>query len=209
MDRFAYPRTYHLPWSPGATSDDKIIRNANQFANQLIVVTEKRDGENTTLYADGYVHARSVDGTGKEYQSWITRKWREVCWSLDADVRICGENLFARHSIAYEDLKSFFEVFGIYKGDLCLNWSDTKLIASKFGLELVPTLYVGLWDEKVIRQLCEDVVARGGEGLVVRNTDSFTTANFSLNVAKYVRANHVTTNEHWTKNWVPNTLETK
>lgn len=209
MDRFSYPRTFHLPWSPGATSDDKIIRSANQFANQIVVVTEKRDGENTTLYPDGYVHARSIDGTGKEYQSWIIRKWREVCYQLDDGYHICGENLFARHSIAYDKLKSFFEVFGVYKGDLCLNWTDTKLFASILGLDMVPVLYVGLWDEKYIRELCEAMVADGKEGLVVRNTDSFRTADFSLNVAKYVRANHVTTDEHWTKNWVPNALEAK
>jgi RNA ligase len=206
MERFSYPRTHHLPWSPGATSDDKIIRNTSCFVNQLVVVSEKRDGENTTLYPDGYVHARSIDGTGKEYQSWIIRKWRETCWQLDEDFRICGENLFARHSIEYDDLTTFFEVFGVFKGNLCLNWSDTKLFADLLGLKLVPVLYEGMYDEKLIKDLCEKVINDGSEGIVIRNIDSFTTDDFSSNVAKYVRANHVQTNAHWTKNWTENKL---
>ena len=26
MKRYKYPRTYHVPWSPGATSDDKTLK---------------------------------------------------------------------------------------------------------------------------------------------------------------------------------------
>jgi hypothetical protein len=35
------------------------------------------------------------------------------------------------------------------------------------------------------------------EGIVVRNTESFMYDNFSENVAKAVRKNHVTTDSHW------------
>ena len=47
--RYKYPRTPHLSFSPGVREDD-IQLNSNQiFANSQIVVTEKLDGENTTL----------------------------------------------------------------------------------------------------------------------------------------------------------------
>lgn len=209
MERFSYPRTYHFPWSPGVTSDDKIIKDSKQFDGKLVIATEKRDGENTTLYPDGYVHARSIDGTGKDYQSWIIRKWREVAYQLDENLRVCGENLYARHSIPYENLNSFFEVFGVYNHTHCLSWADTKYLVGWLDLPLVPTIYEGIYDEKLIKQLATDTVAAGGEGIVVRVADMFETSEFSQNVAKYVRANHVTTNEHWTKNWIPNTLEAK
>ena len=39
------------------------------------------------------------------------------------------------------------------------------------------------------------------EGVVIRKTSSFNNEDFSKNVCKYVRANHVQTDEHWTKNW--------
>jgi hypothetical protein len=42
---------------------------------------------------------------------------------------------------------------------------------------------------------------------VIRTVDSFHYDNFKLNVAKYVRKNHIQTNEHWSKNWVKNNLK--
>jgi len=41
--KIKYPRTYHLPDSPGRTSDDKVIQDISPFLNQLHVVTEKMD----------------------------------------------------------------------------------------------------------------------------------------------------------------------
>jgi hypothetical protein len=50
LDRFEryykYPRTYHLPHSPGITDDDKLMPNFMGFKDCEIVVTEKMDGEN-------------------------------------------------------------------------------------------------------------------------------------------------------------------
>ena len=39
------------------------------------------------------------------------------------------------------------------------------------------------------------------EGFVVRATGSFKDSNLSMNVAKYVRANHVQTNSTWRRTW--------
>jgi hypothetical protein len=55
-----YPRTYHLPNSPGRTDDDRVLHDTSCFQGKRVIITEKRDGENTSLYTD-YVHARSVD----------------------------------------------------------------------------------------------------------------------------------------------------
>lgn len=38
----------------------------------------------------------------------------------------------------------------------------------------------------------------------MRNADSFTFNEFAQNVGKYVRANHVLTDENWTAHWTPN-----
>lgn len=58
--KMKYPRTMHLPWSRGYTDDDKILRATDHFAGQEVVITEKMDGENTTMYPD-FIHARSLD----------------------------------------------------------------------------------------------------------------------------------------------------
>ena len=54
-----YPRTFHLPGSPGATADDKIQHDLSWLDGEL-VVTEKLDGGNLTFTRDA-MYARSVD----------------------------------------------------------------------------------------------------------------------------------------------------
>lgn len=56
-----YPRTLHLPQSLSVTSDDKVHKSLDQFDVKEVVITEKLDGENTTIYCEG-THARSIDG---------------------------------------------------------------------------------------------------------------------------------------------------
>lgn len=55
-----YPRTYHLPFSPGTTSDDKKL-GADWFKDyegKEIVLTAKLDGENNAMNVQD-VYARS------------------------------------------------------------------------------------------------------------------------------------------------------
>ena len=47
--RYKYPRTYHLPFSPGGTSDDKILLNDEHLNGIEVVVTEKTDGNALVL----------------------------------------------------------------------------------------------------------------------------------------------------------------
>ena len=42
-----YPRSYHLYFSPGATSDDRIAISTDSLINTEIIITEKMDGSNT------------------------------------------------------------------------------------------------------------------------------------------------------------------
>ena len=50
--KYKYPRTFHIPGSPGATSDDKILKSLDHFKGKRVIITEKMDGENTSLYRD-------------------------------------------------------------------------------------------------------------------------------------------------------------
>ena len=47
-----YPRTYHLPYSPGATKDDKKLQDGwfSSYIGQEIVITAKLDGENIPIF---------------------------------------------------------------------------------------------------------------------------------------------------------------
>ena len=70
--RYKYPRTPHLPWSDSKTSDDKTLDSTECFNNQLVVCTEKLDGECTTMYRD-YIHARSIYSDRHESRTWVKK----------------------------------------------------------------------------------------------------------------------------------------
>ena len=208
-ERAKYPRTFHLPWSEGRTDDDKVLSDDSQFIGKDVVVTEKMDGENTTIYSDGYFHARSIDGTSNPWQSWLYAHICSKCYALPEGWRICGENLYAKHSISYDgcwpSLESLFQVFGIYDADgVCISWNETKEICWKLKLCHVPEIYIGPYNRDLIQLHFNNYKARKQrevEGYVVRVSGFFPAADFKNNVAKFVRAHHVQTNEHWTKHW--------
>lgn len=200
-----YPRTPHLPWSPGATSDDAWCPSFEALERGLIVVTEKMDGENTTMYRD-HMHARSIDSKHHPSRSWVKSLHQAIAYQIPEGWRICGENLYARHSIAYNDLKSYFMMFSIWDDkNTCLSWDETLEWAALLGLETPPVLYYGPWDERMLRAIKLDEAQQ--EGYVVRTARAFPYAEFSTHVAKWVRADHVQTDEHWMfAQLVPNAL---
>tara|TARA_Y100000310_G_scaffold254637_1_gene261746 strand:- start:1162 stop:1791 length:630 start_codon:yes stop_codon:yes gene_type:complete len=204
--RTKYPRSFHLPWSLGATDDDKTLGSVEHFVGRQVVVTVKMDGENTTIYSDGYLHARSTSGRSHTSQAWCRALAARLANDIPEGWRVCGENLYAQHSIRYEALTSYFNVFSIWDGTRCLPWDETVQWAEMMDLTTVPVLYVGEWNEEAIRAL-SSVVTEGQEGYVVRLADGFDYADFSGSLAKFVRANHVTTDKHWkAQAIVPNKL---
>jgi ATP-dependent RNA circularization protein (DNA/RNA ligase family) len=193
-----YPRTLHFPFSEGATSDDKILNNTDHFIGKEIIITEKMDGENTTIYNDNY-HARSLSSKHQSYHSWLLSFIPIFQKEIPDNWRICGEYLYAKHSIAYNNLPTYFMVFSVWdENNNCLSWSDTKEFCDMLNLQTVPVLYKGIYDEELIKRIAKETVSRGGEGIVVRLKDSFNYDEFSTSIAKFVRKNHVQTSEHWT-----------
>lgn len=203
--RIKYPRTPHLPWSPGATDDDIRQKNVSRFENKRVVVTEKMDGENTTLYHD-YVHARSISSGYHPSRTWVKSLQAQIGYQIPQGWRICGENLYARHSIGYDALSSYFLAFSVWnENNQCLSWEESKAFLATLGLETPKELYAGTWCEKRIKEIVLDTKQQ--EGYVVRIADRFHYDDFALSVAKWVRRNHVTTEQHWMRaEVVPNGL---
>ncbi len=195
--RTKYPRTRHLPWSPGATNDDAILSSVDHFTGHQVVVTEKMDGENSTLYRDG-LHARSVDSRHHPSRDWLKAFHAGFADQIPEGWRICGENLYAEHSLRYENLLSYFYAFSIWdETNTCLSWDETAEWGTLLGLHLVPVLYSGPWDESLIHDLTDRLGTDEQEGIVVRLADRFPFHAFSESVAKWVRPNHVVTDQHW------------
>lgn len=194
--KYKYPRTFHLPYSKGFTCDDKVLKDDKQFYGKEIVITEKMDGENTTIY-NNYYHARSIDSKHKNYHSWILSYIKNFQYLILDDYRICGEYLYARHSIKYDNLKSYFLAFSVWNGNECLSWNETEKFCEQIGIFMVPVLYKGIYNKSKTIEIAENIVKNGGEGIVVRNIESFIYEDFCNNIAKYVRENHVQTDKHW------------
>ncbi|MEW2415449.1 RNA ligase family protein [Streptomyces sp. NPDC046866] len=192
--RTPYPRTPHLPWSPGAAADDVRAGSLAGFAGREVVVTEKLDGENTTLYADG-LHARSLDSGHHPSRAWVKGLQGRIGSGIPAGRRICGENLYARHSLPYEDLDSWFYGFSVWDADQCLDWDRTVRFLHGLGIPVPRVLWRGVFDERALRRLRLDTSRQ--EGYVVRTTAGFARADFGRCVAKWVRGGHVQTDTHW------------
>ncbi|MFJ8164399.1 RNA ligase family protein [Streptomyces sp. NPDC096136] len=192
--RTHYPRTAHLPWSPGATADDVRAQGTAALAGREVVVTEKLDGENTTLYPDG-LHARSLDSGHHPSRTWVKGLQGRIGARIPAGRRICGENLYARHSLGYEELDSWFYGFSVWDGDHCLDWDRTVRFLRGLGVPVPRVLWRGVYDERALRRLRVDTARQ--EGYVVRTTAGFDRADFGRYVAKWVRGGHVRTGTHW------------
>lgn len=215
-----YPRTYHVPWSPGATSDDKRLPE-NWFKEYgwegaSIVITEKMDGENTCL--------THTDVFSRSHAAPTRSPWSKNLWGSDGllwkvkdkigeNELVYGENLYGEHSIHYDKLDDYFFMFALRDEDYWYSWDEVEFMASILNVPTVPVLWRGIVKtEGELRSLVSKLVSEPSkfgkekEGVVIRKTNWFHTDDFTKNVCKYVRANHVQTDEHWTKNWKKATL---
>lgn len=193
-----YPRTWHLVCSPGMHDDDRSIKDYSNFVGQHVTIEIKKDGENTSIYSDGYIHARSIDGRNHWSRDWVKNFAQNWCYDLPEDYHVCGENLYATHSIRYDDLESYFFGFSMWNGLECLSVQETKDWFELLGIQHVPVLYEGIFDEKILNQIIGNMDFEKQEGFVIRLSDAFHYKDFHKSVAKYVRPNHVRTiNHHW------------
>ena len=89
--------------------------------------------------------------------------------------------------------------------DVCLSWDETEVWAALLDLPVVPVLYRGPWDERVLRDLHHPEHAGDAcEGYVVRTAGAISKARYPGHVAKFVRAGHVQTEAHWSRVIRPN-----
>jgi len=199
MNYVKYPRTPHLPWSEKLGKDDRVLDSLNHFFGKEVVVTVKLDGENTTMYKD-HIHARSVNSANQNHPSrdWVKGFWGNISYLLGPNDRICGENMFAKHTIHYKNLLTYFYGFSMWDKNSCLSWDDTLEIFSIMGVTPVPVLYRGTFNYDQIRDLYKPEYAGDPcEGYVVRLAEEFEFEEFGKSVAKFVSSRFQIADTHW------------
>lgn len=214
MNSPKYNRTLHLPWSEGATSDDKISKDVESLLHKEIVITEKVDGSNTSIEAGG-CFARSHNGppTHSSFDG-LKALHSNIKYSIPDNIQIFGEWCFALHSIAYDKLPGYFLMFAIRELDkngesFWYSWDEVKAWAEELNIPTVPVLWQGIVSsEKELRSITNKLVFEKSvygetrEGIVIRLADVIPNKNFSESVMKWVRKNHVQTSDHWTNQQV-------
>jgi hypothetical protein len=204
MSTIKYPKTHYLPWSRSVEDGDKRLSDMSNFEGKRVIMSEKLDGENCSLYRTK-IHARSLDSVNHPSRNWVKNYWATIRHNIPHDIRICGENCYAKHSIHYTDLVTYFYGFNAWRENMCLSWDETLAIFSDLGIVPVKVLYDGVYDEKFIShyEFNENKV----EGYVVRLADAFPLSEFQISLGKCVRKNHVQSDEHWMrKAIIPNIL---
>lgn len=215
-----YGRTYHYPFSPGTTSDDRInhtywvdIQNIDTLLH-----TEKLDGENNCLNQFGVFARSHAAPTTSPWTNQIRERWELIKRDL-GNIELFGENLYAIHSIEYKRIESYYFIFAVRCLDKWLSWEEVKFYAALFDFPTVPELSI-----QSVNELNKDILEKQiigyaqepsifgsmdamtnedctREGIVSRNIEEYPVNEFAQNVFKYVRKGHVKTDEHWTRNW--------
>jgi hypothetical protein len=201
-----YPRTFHLPFSPGATKDDRKLSNVNHLLGRQLIITEKMDGSNVCLESKNVFarsHSKQPDHPSFNYLKTIHQTIRN---NIPDNIQVFGEWLYAQHSIHYTSLHSYLNVFGVreIESNTWASWPVIQSITTDLALQTVPVLLDVKFDtakqlQETIETLSRQPSVCGGEreGVVVRVVDEFKDDDFNISVAKFVRANHVQTDDHW------------
>ncbi len=218
MDSPKYPRTFHMPWSKGATNDDKIATSLDRLIDVPIILSEKCDGGNASLEVNGcYARTHAAIPTHKSFD-WLKGFHSSIKHLIPNDIQIFGENMYALHSIVYDELPGYFLIFNVAKVSYnrshtivnepqraWMSWDTVEKWAEKIGTPTVPVLFKGqVSSEKELKDLVEDFMSQpsccGGirEGVVARTAEGFLELEFPYCMLKCVRANHVSPdNDHW------------
>ena len=213
MSNIKFPRISHFPFSPQAISgnarDDKIATTWERYLEKFgFVVMEKMDGSNVCLTRNN-VEPRGSGMLAQNSFDWLKSKHAEIKHKIPVNYHIYGENMYAIHSIKYDTLTSPFYIFGIYDSEYrhWLSPLNANTWAKTLGFTDSIISVGGLWEHKKNIETdfkrMYDVTTdnRDIEGYVVWANTQIPSHLFNKMVFKWVRPNHIQTDNHWSINW--------
>ena len=127
--------------------------------NREVVVTEKLDGGNCSIYrgkvalvllgkpalitsgcvyVQVYARTTNSEATHPSFGP-VKQLSAQMSYLLPDNIQLFGENMFAVHSIEYDGLSSFLYVFAaLENGVKWLSWDDVTDLADSLGLSTAP-----------------------------------------------------------------------
>lgn len=143
------------------------------------------------------------------FGEWVYAK-HSIHYGCDCEPKCEDVGPFLSELTGREDGAAYFQVFGVYNTDLnmWLSWPETETVADVLGFPTTPVIYCESSDDNAtfeteheakdeLVRYARNVIDSGGEGIVVRSKFPFHYGQFSNKLGKYVRENHVKTDEHW------------
>lgn len=86
----------------------------------------------------------SLDGRHHVSRDWLTGFHGGIAHDIPISWCICGENLYAQHSIVYSDLPSYFIGYSVWdENNVALSWYDRLEMFELLGIVPAKVLYGG------------------------------------------------------------------
>ena len=143
----------------------------------LVFKHNERNANN--LYQRQLVEGGIVERVTEHFKAvWSAERMNGFTYSKDWPITIMGE-IFGRgvQDLQYGQAKPTFRVFDVFVGEpdqgFWLNWSELTSWCKAVGLDMVPVLYEGLYDETVLIALRDgrDTISGANirEGIVIKS----------------------------------------
>ncbi len=220
-DFIKFPSTPHLAVLPGVSiRGDKVLdeKERKEFLSHELIVEEKIDGANLgisfdksgdlTLQNRGSYLIKPFTGQWKKLPDWLRIKSELLFDALEDRLILFGEWCYARHSVSYDKLPSWFLGFDILEKKTQIYWSVNKRnrLLEKIGVPPVPLLDTGYFSFPELEDLltCSKLSSEPAEGIYLRYEHD----GRLVRRAKLVRPAFIqAVNAHWSKAQIqPNTL---
>ena len=161
------------------------------------------------LYWENNVHSKIPENV-QVFGEWVYAK-HSIHYGCNCDDGCVDVGSSVTELVdGYDNERAYFQVFGVYhmEYDTWLSWPTTERIADDIGFPTTPVIDVTDERDKPmftnenqfydkVYQTAQEVINNGGEGVVVRSKFPYHYGQFGKRLGKYVRENHVKTDEHW------------
>lgn len=193
-----FPRTMHLPLEPNAANDDKIasVRDMELFLSSSISIQEKIDGSSMGISVyngeplvrnRSHILRKGYSTRKTPAQQQFSRVWtwlydnvdkiNNVAREVGGQIGIYGEWLFAKHTIAYNQLPDWFVAYDIYCSDE-RKFVDPTLalkILENAGFSTVQVVHHGICNPEMLLRLRDGnsmyAQNQSREGVYLKNGD--------------------------------------